>query len=68
MRPARYFSIIQLSNSRVHETIIIPESMSPGKEMLSGMVEEINHTQVDAEEVLSDQAYFYDRAHKRLSL
>lgn len=54
--------------SSVHETIIIPESMSPGKEMLSDMVEEINHTQVDAEEVLSDQAYFYDRAHKRLSL
>lgn len=54
--------------SSVHETIIIPESMAPGKEMLSAMVEEINHTQVDAEEVLSDQAYFYDRVHKRLSL
>lgn len=54
--------------SSVHETIIIPESMAPGKEMLSDMVEEINHTQVDAEEILSDQAYFYDRVHKRLSL
>lgn len=54
--------------SSVHETIIIPESMAPDKDMLSEMVSEINHTQLDEEEVLSDQAYYYDRSHKRLSL
>lgn len=47
--------------SSVHEVIIIPEKTAAGKEELSAMVAEINRTQVDEEEVLSDRAYYYDR-------
>ena len=37
------------------------ESEAPGREELGSMIEEINETQVEAEEVLSDRAYYYDR-------
>lgn len=54
--------------SSVHEMIIVPESEAPGKEELSCLVKEINETQVDEEEVLSNQAYYYDRKKRRLLL
>lgn len=54
--------------SSVHETIIIPESASLGKEILSDMVAEINRTEVGKEEVLSDRAYYFDRMHGKLNL
>lgn len=54
--------------SSVHETIIVAESEAPDKETLCGMIEEINETQVEAEEVLSDRAYYYDRNTGRLIL
>lgn len=46
--------------SSIHEVIIVPESKSPTKEHLCDMVREINETQVDVEEVLSDCVYYYD--------
>lgn len=52
--------------SSVHEMIIIPQSAAPGQEELSDLVTEINTTQVDAEEVLSNHAYYYDRKKRRL--
>lgn len=54
--------------SSVHEMIIVRKSVSPEKNILSQMVSEINESQVDAEEVLSDCAYFYSRRQKTLSL
>ena len=39
---------------------------APGQEELSDLVTEINTTQVDAEEVLSNHAYSYDRKKKKL--
>lgn len=47
--------------SSVHEVIVVPEKAAVEKEDLSAMVAEINRTQVEAEEVLSDHAYYYDR-------
>lgn len=52
--------------SSVHEVIIIPESKAPGRKALIKMVTEINETQVEAEEVLSDNAYYYDRETDKL--
>lgn len=54
--------------SSVHEMIVVRKSAASGKDFLSAMVTEINMTQVDREEVLSNQAYYYDCAHKKLSL
>lgn len=54
--------------SSVHEVIIVPESAAPKQEDLSSLVTEINKTQVDAEEVLSNHAYYYDRKKRKLLL
>lgn len=54
--------------SSIHEVIIVPERAAPGKEELSAMVAEINQTQVEAEEVLSNRAYYYDRKEGELCM
>ena len=46
--------------SSVHEVIIVPESGSMASIELEAMVTEINETQVDDEEILSNRIYFYD--------
>lgn len=52
--------------SSVHEVIIVPESKSPSRKELDHMISEINNTQVEPEEVLSDRAYYYNRKEARL--
>lgn len=54
--------------SSIHEVIIVPESNSPNRIELEEMVMEINETQVEEVEVLSDRAYYYIRKEKRLIL
>lgn len=46
--------------SSVHEVILVPESKEFCVEYFANMVREINETQVEATEVLSDSIYFYD--------
>lgn len=53
--------------SSVHELIILPDSRSLIREELDEMIAEINATQVEAEEVLSNHAYYYDRKTKKLT-
>lgn len=52
--------------SSIHEIIIIPESQAPCRETLNEMIIEVNETQVEPEEVLSDHVYYYDCKHKIL--
>lgn len=52
--------------SSIHEVIIIPESQAPCKETLNEMILEINETQVEIEDVLSDHVYYYNREQKQL--
>lgn len=52
--------------SSVHEVIVLPQSKAVGKENLSAIVYEINHTQVAKEEILSDRAYYYDISKEEL--
>lgn len=47
--------------SSVHEVIIVPESAAPGRKALDCLVKDVNETQLDKEDVLSDHAYYYDR-------
>lgn len=54
--------------SSVHEMIIVPESVSPGRRMLTEMLREVNETQVPDEDILSDHVYYYDRKERRLRL
>ena len=54
--------------SSVHEVILVPACPEFSVEYFRNMVREINETQVDATEVLSDNIYFYDRETKVLSI
>jgi len=54
--------------SSVHEIIMIPASFAGKASQLKEMVEEINATQVEAEEVLSDSVYFFNRLTKKLEM
>lgn len=54
--------------SSVHEVIIVPESRGLDPDEMDEMVNEINETQVEPEEVLSSHAYFYQRKGRRLMI
>lgn len=54
--------------SSVHEVIVLPASAGGNPAELSQLVQEINLAEVAPEEVLSDHAYFYDRALDHVSI
>jgi len=47
--------------SSVHETILVPVWIGDDINGMKSMVKEINRTQVEVEEVLSDEIYYFDR-------
>lgn len=47
--------------SSIHETILIPMYMSRGCEEMAQMIREVNQTQLEPEEILSDHAYQFCR-------
>jgi len=53
--------------SSIHEMIIVPESNSPSRAHLDEMITEVNQTQVDEEELLSECVYYYNHETKTLS-
>ncbi len=54
--------------SSVHEWILVPESKGLDPEKMNMMVQEVNKTQVEEEEQLSDHIYFYERKKKQLMI
>ena len=52
--------------SSVHECMIVPAALGANVRELQEMVQEINETQVEPEEVLADTVYRYDSRKKRL--
>lgn len=54
--------------SSIHEVIIIPESRALPKEEMECVIREVNETQVQAEEFLSDHAYYYDRVKREITV
>lgn len=54
--------------SSVHEVIIVPCHKSVTPEELDEMIQDINETQVDAEEVLSGHAYLYEHSTGKLRI
>ena len=56
-------SSIYIIPSSVHEVLLIPEERmcGLGYELLKQMIEDVNDTQVQREEILSYSLYFYDR-------
>lgn len=47
--------------SSVHECILVPAGRTVSSEILKEMVTDINHTQVEPQEVLANQVYLYSR-------
>lgn len=47
--------------SSIHELIIVPEKCGIQRKELESMVREINRTELDPKEVLSDSVYYFDR-------
>ncbi len=47
--------------SSIHEVILLPDSGCENAKQLKEMVTEVNSTQVEPEEVLSNNLYYYDR-------
>lgn len=54
--------------SSVHEVILVPDCKDFSRDYFRNMVMEINATQVDATEVLSDNIYYYDRETKQITI
>lgn len=52
--------------SSIHELIVVPESLGMNRLQLENMVEEINQTEVEQEEILSNTVYRYIRKEKRV--
>ena len=47
--------------SSIHEVILMPATITESVSSLSRMVYDINHSEVDAQEILSDHIYYYHR-------
>jgi len=54
--------------SSVHEVILVPACKEFSKDYFRSMVKEINATQLDATEVLSDNIYYFDETTGELSI
>ena len=62
----RFESNLILLPSSIHEMIILPVEYNSELREFTYMVREVNDTQLTDDEVLSDHAYYYDRAKQKL--
>lgn len=54
--------------SSIHEVILVADSGREDPEFLKEMIADVNRTQVEPEEVLSDSLYYYDRRKKTVRI
>ena len=54
--------------SSIHECILVPDSGRYSRMELMSMVREVNESQVEKEEILSYEVYYYDRERQALIL
>ena len=54
--------------SSIHEVILLPEDDSCDVEYMKSIIKEINMTELDIEDRLSDNLYYYDRGTDRISI
>ncbi|MBQ8591408.1 MAG: hypothetical protein IJ485_01465 [Lachnospiraceae bacterium] len=57
---------IYILPSSIHEVILIPDSGNFDSRQLEEMVREVNMTQLETQEILSDSVYRYDRINKKI--
>ena len=54
--------------SSIHEVIILPENGGEDYEGMREMIREINETQVEDQEILSDNLYYFDRQKNKMRI
>lgn len=54
--------------SSIHEVILLPDNGNESPEQLREMIEEVNSTQLEPEEVLSDNLYYFDRKARQVKI
>lgn len=54
--------------SSIHEMLLLPEKEERDISVLLSMIREINKTQVEPEDVLSDNLYFYDISEEKIQI
>lgn len=54
--------------SSVHEVLLLPASNVHSSQNLCEIIKDVNRTQVQAEEILSDHAYFFSKKTRQLSI
>lgn len=54
--------------SSVHEVILLPDKGEEDPEQLKSMVREVNRTQLEPEEVLSDSLYYFDSLKRNVKI
>ena len=59
------FFVLPLS---IHEVVLVLEKVSPSKEMLKEMMQQVNQCQMDEDEYLSDNVYYYSRDEQKVSI
>lgn len=64
----RIESDLYILPSSVHEVILIKDQGIEDSDVLRNMVKDVNRTQLDLEEVLSDQVYHYSRKRGKVEL
>lgn len=64
----RFASDVFILPSSIHETLLIPVNANMDVEYLRDMVRTVNKTEVSAEEILSDNVYYYNRLTDRVEL
>ena len=63
----RYESDLYILPSSIHEVILLPAHESCDEDYMRSMIAEINRTQVDIEDRLSDSLYYYDRENNEIN-
>lgn len=54
--------------SSIHEVILLTDNGKENPRQLREMIEEVNKTQVEPEEVLSDSLYYFDKKEKKIRI
>lgn len=65
---SRFSSNLMILPSSIHEVILVPIENDCDMQQFNEMVCEVNRTQLAAEDVLSDHAYFYDYKEKKIKI
>ena len=66
--PRKHRQISIFFQSSIHEVILVPTLENSDYQELSEMVQEVNDTQLQDDEILSTHAYYYSRKENEITM